>query len=52
MDKMTPNKRTGQIHAILIPIPENPLTKDLVPLMLEVPPVHNHSAQGLAESAK
>ena len=53
MDKMTPNKRTGQIHALIIPIPENPLTKDLlVPLMLEVPPVHNHSAQGLAESAK
>ena len=53
MDKMTPNKRTGQIHAIIIPIPENPLTKDLlVPLMLEVPPVHNHSAEGLAESAK
>ena len=52
MDKMTPNKRTGQIHAILIPIPENPLTKDLVPLMLEVPPVHNQSAQGLAESTK
>ena len=53
MDKMTSNKRTGQIHAIIIPIPENPLTNDLlVPLMLEVPPVHNHSAEGLAESAK
>ena len=31
----------------------NPLTKYLfVPLMLEVPPVHNQSAQGLAESTK
>ena len=53
MDKMTPNKRTGQIHAVIIPVPENPLTKDLiVPLMLEVPPVQNHSAEGLAMTAK
>ena len=51
MDKRTPNKRTGQIHVVSIPVPENPLTKDLiVPLMLEVPPVQNHSAEGLAMS--
>ena len=27
MDKMTPNKRTGQMHAVAIPVPENPLSK-------------------------
>ena len=25
MDKMTPLKRTGQMHAVVIPVPENPL---------------------------
>ena len=27
MDKMTPNKRTGQMHAVDIPVPENPLSQ-------------------------
>ena len=27
MDKMTPNKRTGQMHAVVIPLIENPLTQ-------------------------
>jgi hypothetical protein len=27
MDKMTPNKRTGQMHAVVIPVPENPLSQ-------------------------
>ena len=53
MDKMTPNKRTGQIHGVIIPVPENPLSQNLlVPLMLEVPPVKQHDAEGLAKSAK
>ena len=53
MDKMTPNKRTGQMHAVVIPVPENPLSQDfLKPMMLEVPPVPNLSACGLACTAK
>ena len=53
MDKITPNKRTGQIYAIIIPTLENPLTNDLlIPLMLEIPPVHNHSAEGLVNQPK
>ena len=28
MDKMTPNKQTGQMHAVVIPVPENPLSQD------------------------
>ena len=53
MDKMTPRRRTGQIHGIVIPVPENPLTQDLlVPLMLEVPPTTDLSAEGLAKLAK
>ena len=53
MYKMTPNKHTGQIHTVVIPVPENPLTKNLfVPVMLEVPPLKNHSTEGLAESAR
>ena len=27
MDKMTPNKRTGQMHGVVIPVPENPLSQ-------------------------
>ena len=51
--KMTPNRTTGQIHGVIIPVPENSLTQGfLVPLMLDVPPVHDHSAVGLATSAK
>ena len=53
MDKMTPNRRTGQMHAVAIPVPENPLSLDyLKPMMLEVPPVPDLSAQSLAKSAK
>ena len=52
-DKMTPNKTTGQIHGIILPVPENPLTQDfLLPLMLDIPTVKDHSAEGLARSAK
>ena len=52
-DKMTPNKTTGQIHGVIVPVPENPLTQDfLVPLMLDIPTVKDHSAAGLAVSAK
>ena len=52
-DKMTPLKRTGQITAVVVPVPENPLTQDfIVPLMLEVPSVTDHSAAKLAASAK
>ena len=53
MDKMTPNKQTGQMHAVVIPVPENPLSQDfLKPMMLDVPTVPNLAAAGLAESAK
>ena len=52
MDKMTPNKRTRQIHAIIIPAPSNPLSDVmLASVMLEVPPV-THDADGLAAMAK
>ena len=53
MDKMTPNRRTGQMHAVVIPVPENPLGQDfLKPMMLEVPSMPNLSANGLASTAK
>ena len=53
MDKMTPNKQNGQIHAVVIPVPENPLSQDLIkPMMLDVPTVPNLTAAGLAQSAK
>ena len=32
IDKMTPNKRTGQMHAVVLPVPENPL--DQVSLLM------------------
>ena len=49
MDKMTPSKRTGQIHALIVPVPENPLSQPLlVPLCLEVPAVTELDAAGLA----
>ena len=52
MDKMT-RKRTGQIHAAIVPCPENSLTMDfLVPVMLELPPPIELSAEGLAETAR
>jgi hypothetical protein len=43
-DKMTPAKETGQIHAIMIPVPENNLAQPLiVPVCLDVPTVKDHS---------
>ena len=52
-DKMTPSKETGQIHAIVIPVPENNLSQPLiVPVCLDVPPVTDHSIAGLAELVK
>ena len=53
MDKMTPSKRTGQIHALIVPVPENSLSQPLlVPLCLEVPPVTELHAAGLASLSK
>jgi len=53
MDKMTPAKHTGQIHAIVAPVPENHLSQPLlVPLMLDVPIVKEYDAAGLAKMAK
>lgn len=53
LDKMTPNKETGQITAIIAPVPENSLSQNLlVPLMLDVPTLKQHDADGLAKSAK
>ena len=53
MDKMTPRKRTGQIHAVVVPCPENSLNKDLVvPMMLELPPPSELTAEGLAKTAR
>ena len=52
-DKMTPSKETGQIHAIVIPVPENSLSQSLiVPVCLDAPTVTDHSTEGLAEFAK
>ena len=48
-DKITPNKRTGHITALIMPIPENPLSKPLLDsVMLEMPPVIDHTADGLS----
>ena len=53
MDKMTPSKRTGQIHALIVPVPENSLSQPLlVPLCLEVPAVTELDAVGLARLSK
>ena len=49
-DKITPNKRTGHITALILPVPENPLTeKFLNPIMLDLPPVTDHTADGLSD---
>ena len=49
-DKITPNKRTGHISALIIPVPENPLSQPFLnPLMLELPPVIDHTAEGLSD---
>ena len=46
---MTPSKQTVQIHALVVPVPENPLSQPLlVPLCLEVPAVTEHDVAGLA----
>ena len=51
-DKMTPSKETGQIHAMVIPVPENSLSQPLiVPVCLDVPTVTDHSVEGLAALA-
>ena len=48
-DKITPNKRTGHITALILPVPENPLSQSfLCPVMLELPPVLDHTAEGLS----
>ena len=52
-DKMTPNRRTGQIHALLVPCPENNLDQSfIVPLCLDLPAVKQHDAKSLALTAK
>ena len=49
-DKITPNKRTGHISALVVPVPENPLSQPLLnPLMMELPPVIDHTAEGLSD---
>ena len=49
-DKITPNKRTGHIIGLIVPVPENPLSGSfLVPVLLETPPVKDHTAEGLAQ---
>ena len=51
-DKITPNKRTGHIIGLIVPVPENPLSEAfLVPVLLETPPVKDH-AEGLAQQVK
>lgn len=53
MDKITPRKKTGQVHAVIVPVPENSFDKHLlVPMMVELPPPNNLSAKGLPETAK
>ena len=48
-DKTITNKRTGHITALILPIPENPLSLPLLnPVMLELPPVIDHTADGLS----
>ena len=49
-DKITPNKRTGHIIGLIVPVPENPLSGSfLVPVLLETPTVKDHTAEGLAQ---
>ena len=48
--KITPNKRTGHIIGLIVPAPENPLSGGfLIPVLLETPPVKDHTAEGLAQ---
>ena len=49
-DKITPNKRTGHIAALILPVPENPLPQPFLnPVMLDLPPVADHTAEGLSD---
>lgn len=48
MDKMTLAKRTGQVHAIIVPLSQSLL----VPMMLDVPIVTEYDAEGLSKIAK
>ena len=49
-DKITPNKTTGHITALILPVPENPLSQPLLnPIMLDLPPVVDHTADGLSD---
>ena len=52
-DKITPNKRTGHIIGLIVPVPENKLSQSfLVPVLLETPPVKDHTTEGLAVQVK
>lgn len=52
MDKIAPNNITGQIHALIVPFPTNPLSETLLaPVMLDVSPVTEHRAAGLATTS-
>ena len=52
-DKITPNRRTGHIIGMIVPTPENPMSESfLVPVLLETPPVKDHTAVGLAVQVK
>ena len=49
-DKITPNKRTGHIIGLVVPVPENHLSESfIVPVLLETPPVKDHTALGLTQ---
>ena len=52
-DKMTPAKETGQVHAIIVPVPENQMSQPLlVPVFLDLPPVQQHDIASLAKLSK
>ena len=52
-DKMTPSKETGQVHAIIIPVPENQMDRPLlVPVCLDIPAVTGHSIAALPNYLK
>ena len=52
-DKMTHNKTTGQITGAVIPVPENSLSQNFhFTVMLALPTVQDHSAEGLALNVK
>ena len=50
---MTHNKTTGQITGAVIPVPENSLSQNFhFTVMLALPTVQDHSAEGLALNVK